>query len=149
MLTTLLAAAALALPVTVQQGPCPGEDARFTDGCYLASTNEVWTLPGKFSGGEWTFRHEMGHAFVANRMDVGERRAASCLPAMRSPWPEDPDRCGRWDEDVEEAFADAYMNCAMGVSKPHSNGFVSGHDYVPATTRRHVNACRLINRAAD
>lgn len=149
VLTALLVAAALAVPVTVQQGPCPGADPMFTDGCYLADTNEVWVQPGELSGGEWTFWHEMGHAYIAQRLDAGERMAASCLPAMISPWEEDPARCGTWDEDVEEAFADAYRNCAMRVSNPASPDFVDGHDYAPTTKRRHVNACRFINRAAD
>lgn len=143
MLTALLAAAAMTLPITVHEDPCPGLDPKFYDGCYLADTDEVYVLD---RSDPWAFWHEVGHAFDEHRLDDGERRAFSCLPAVRYEY--DPGRCGNWDGAVAEVFADAYGNCAMGAANPRSDYFMNGHDYTP-TRRQHLNACRFINRAAD
>lgn len=138
---TLLAAAALSVPVTVHNAPCPANPA--WNGCYYAETNEAYVAP---HADRFTRLHEIGHALFAQMLDDGERYAFSCLPAMR-PADGDPPRCGRWNSDVNELAADVYANCALGW-KPDGPRFANRFGY-NATRRQHRNACRFINRAAD
>lgn len=144
MLAALLALALVPVPaVNVNFEPCPGYDRLGVAGCYIAETNTAYVPQRDDNDTLW---HEVGHAFDARHLDDGERDAFMCLPAM---WL-DPGlyerRCGgTWDE---EAFADAYANCALGYT-PANRRFMNGFGYEPTTVRRHRNACRFIKRAAD
>jgi hypothetical protein len=144
-LATFLTAAALSIPVTVHDGPCP-DRPDFSAGCYAAATNTIWVEDLVHNGS--VFWHERGHAFDAQRMDAGERAAFSCLHALRLDYG-DPPRCHKpWaEDDLVEVFADAYANCAM-AALPGSDRFSNGADYWP-TKRQHLAVCRFINRAAD
>lgn len=131
------------VPVNMHYGQCPATaDA---GGCYYSETNDLWlTDPTD----RVTYWHEMGHAYAAQRMDEGERRAFACLPAMGPPVWGDRNPCGKpWMSGANESFADAYANCQMH-RVPSRRTFIYGHEYLPTTDGRHFNACRFIVRAS-
>lgn len=128
------------VPVSAHTGPCPADTT--ASGCYFAATNDMWV---KAAGDQATTAHELGHAWIAQRLNVGERHAFKCLPAMRSTFG-DPQPCLHgWNEDTEEKAADAYADCLLALV-PSRVTFIDGHDYEPASDRRHLNLCRFIVR---
>lgn len=138
---TIVALAIPIVPVNTHAGPCPALAS--ASGCYYAATNDVWV---KDPDDQATLAHELGHAWIAQRLNPGERHAFKCLPAMRSTFG-DPQPClHAWNEVTEEKAADAYADCLLG-RVPSRATFINGHDYEPATDRRHLNLCRFIMRA--
>jgi hypothetical protein len=140
-LAVALAAVSLAVPSTpVVNAPCP-QDKPIDFGCYYPPP--VNTIYLEDAADRLGLLHEQSHAADALFLDDGERRRIACHPAMlqEGEWTWRP--CKEPWSELYHVFTDAYVTCRTHEWPLRRNGY----GYEPTSLRRHVNMCRLVQRA--
>jgi hypothetical protein len=146
------------IPVNVDviKAPCPGMEGEVAGCGFRANEADMnghaYTRDTVYTDGyRFTTLHELGHIYADRFLDHGERnRFANLTDRIDYYWTGSyEDEQGRLIQDpasLDEVFADAFANCALGHVVASGKPWEAGYDYYP-TAREHREVCRFIVRA--
>jgi hypothetical protein len=154
--TPALARPAIPANVDIIKAQCPGMDGEVAGCSFRAGEADVngraYTRDTVYTDGyRFTTSHELGHIYADRYLDHGERnRFAKLTDRIDYYWTGTyQDEQGRLIQDpasLDEVFADAFANCALGHVVASGKPWEAGYDYYPTATE-HREVCSFIVRA--
>lgn len=145
MIAAALAALTLAaIPspaATIINEPCPDITESMTTGACAYPDGRVYLPAGST---RFMREHELGHVYIEQRLDQGERSKVRRETQVPTSWPwtapDDP------YHSASERVADIYAACRLRLDPEHE--WESSYDYYPSR-RTLQKVCATIARAAD